>query len=163
VSGDGPVRVLMVCTGNICRSPTAEGVLRAKAAAAGLADRLHIESAGVAGYHVGEPPDRRSQAHARKRGYDLSALRARRVRPADFESFDWLLAMDKGHLRELELLAPAGHSAHLSLFMEFAPGHAGHDVPDPYYGGAADFDRVLDLVEAASEGLLERLLGYSTK
>jgi protein-tyrosine phosphatase len=163
MSRPGPIRVLMVCTGNICRSPTAEGVLRAKAAAAGLADRLHIESAGVAGYHIGEPPDRRSQLHARKRGYDLSALRARRVRPADFETFDWLLAMDGGHLNELELMAPAGHSSRLSLFMAFAPGHAGRDVPDPYYGGPADFDRVLDLVEAASDGLLERLLGYSTK
>jgi protein-tyrosine phosphatase len=163
MSGGGPVRVLMVCTGNICRSPTAEAVLRAKAQAAGLADRLHIESAGVAGYHVGEPPDRRSQAHARKRGYDLSCLRARKVRRSDFEAFDWLLAMDRGHLDELELMAPEGHSARLRLFLDFAPGHAGRDVPDPYYGGPADFDRVLDLVEAASEGLLERLLGYSTK
>lgn len=163
MSEAGPIRLLMVCTGNICRSPTAEGVLRAKAAAAGLSHRLHIESAGVAGYHVGEPPDRRSQAHARRRGYDLSCLRARKVRQADFEAFDWLLAMDRGHLNELKLMAPESHAARLGLFLDFAPGHAGRDVPDPYYGGPADFDRVLDLVEAASEGLLERLLGYSTK
>ena len=157
------MKVLFVCLGNICRSPTAEGVVRAIAAREFPGLALDVDSAGTADYHVGEPPDRRSQAHARKRGYDLSALRARRVMPADFEAFDWLLAMDRGHLNELEFMAPQRHSSRVSLFMDFAPGRAGRDVPDPYYGGPADFDQVLDLVEAASEGLLERLLGYSTK
>jgi protein-tyrosine phosphatase len=155
-----PVRVLMVCTGNICRSPTAEGVLRAMARAAGLGERLLVDSAGVAGYHVGEPPDPRSQAHARRRGYELSGLRARQVVEADFERFDWLLAMDRGHLRELRDRAPDGATARLALLLDFAgAGAAGCDVPDPYDGGPDDFERVLDLVEAGCAGVLRQLLG----
>jgi protein-tyrosine phosphatase len=152
-----PIRILMVCTGNICRSPTAEAVLRAMAATAGLGHRVEVDSAGVADYHVGEAPDRRSQAHARRRGYELAALRARQVRPADFHEFDWLLAMDRGHLRELELMAPPSSTARLKLFLDFAAAHAGRDVPDPYYGAAAGFEEVLDLAEAGCQGLLKAL------
>jgi protein-tyrosine phosphatase len=152
-----PIRVLMVCTGNICRSPTAEAVLRAKARAAGMGGRIEVASAGVSNYHVGEAPDRRTQAHARLRGYDLSALRARQVQARDFYRFDWMLAMDGGHLRQLLAQAPPERLAQLRLFLDFAEGHAGQDVPDPYYGGVAGFEQVLDLVEAASEGFLRHL------
>lgn len=157
-----PIRVLMVCTGNICRSPTAEGVLRAMAATAGLSHRLEVDSAGVTGYHVGDAPDRRSQVHARRRGYELASLRARQVTHADFHEFDWLLAMDRGHLRELKDMAPADATARLALFLDFAPAHAGRDVPDPYYGFADGFERVLDLVEAGCEGLLRTLMNPPT-
>ncbi len=157
-----PVRILMVCTGNICRSPTAEGVLRAMAQAAGVGHRLEVDSAGVAGYHVGEPPDRRTQAHARRRGYDLTGLRARQVVEADYQRFDWLLAMDRGHLRELGDRAPPGASTRLALLLDFADAAvAGRDVPDPYYGGKGDFERVLDLVEAGCAGVLRQLVGVA--
>ncbi|HJV70023.1 low molecular weight protein-tyrosine-phosphatase [Ideonella sp.] len=162
-SGEKPVRVLMVCTGNICRSPTAEAVLRAKAMAAGLVERLVVDSAGVSDYHVGDPPDRRAQAHARRRGYDLSTLRARQVHDGDFQHFDWLLAMDEGHLRDLQGQAPTNHTARLARLLDFAPGREGLDVPDPYYGAAAGFEQVLDLVEAGCDGLLHRLFGYTTR
>ena len=141
--------ILFVCTGNICRSPTAEGVLRAMAAAQGI--ELRIESAGIGDWHVGNPPDERTQHHAKSRGYDLSAQRARQVRPDDFTDFDLILAMDRGHLRALERMAPRGERHKLRLFA------AGQDVPDPYYGGAEGFERVLDLVEAACRDLLQEL------
>jgi protein-tyrosine phosphatase len=160
---EAPLRVLMVCTGNICRSPTAEAVLRAKARAAGLERRLVVASAGICDYHVGEAPDRRAQAHAGRRGYDLSTLRARQVHDGDFRQFDWLLAMDRGHLSDLQAQAPAGHTARLALLLDFVAGEAGHDVPDPYYGPAEGFERVLDLVEAGCDGVLRRLSGYLTK
>jgi len=128
------------------------------AGAAGVSQLLEVDSAGVADYHVGQAPDRRSQAHARRRGYELASLRAREVAPADFHQFDWLLAMDRGHLRELQDMAPPGATARLGLFLDFAPAHTGRDVPDPYYGGADGFERVLDLVEAGCEGLLHTLL-----
>ena len=141
--------ILFVCTGNICRSPTAEGVLRHLARAQSL--ELHIESAGLGDWHIGQPPDERSQQHARKRGYDLSMQRARQVTPRDFEDFDMILAMDRGHLRALQKMAPAQHHAKIRLFV------AGSDVPDPYYGGAEDFEKVLDLVEAQCQRLLQDL------
>jgi protein-tyrosine phosphatase len=153
-----PIRILMVCTGNICRSPTAEGVLRARALAAGLGHRIAVASAGVAGYHVGDPPDRRSQAHARRRGYDLASLRARQVTEHDFHLHDWLLAMDRGHLRELRDMAPGACRAQTALFLDFVPARRGCDVPDPYYGDGAGFEHVLDLVEAGCDGLLQALL-----
>lgn len=150
-----PVRVLMVCTGNICRSPTAEAVLRQQAQAAGLASALEVDSAGTHDYHVGEAPDRRAQAHALARGLDLSGLRARQLRPADFEDFDWIFAMDAGHLQALRRLAPPGHRARLSLLMDCLPDPASREVPDPYYGDAADFERVLDLTQAACRAWLD--------
>lgn len=151
-------RILMICTGNICRSPTAEAVLRRLAEQAGVAHRIEVDSAGTTGYHVGEAPDRRSQQHAARRGYDLSGLRARQVQAADFEAFDWLIALDRGHLAELQAVAPAQAGARIALLMDFADDPQGGEVPDPYYGGAAGFEDVLDRVEAGCRGLLTRAL-----
>lgn len=153
--GTETLGVLFVCTGNICRSPTAEGMFRHAVARAGLAERVRIDSAGTHGYHVGEPPDRRSVAAAKARGVDLSALRARRVEAADFHRFDLLLAMDRGHLSHLARMGPPGSAGRLQLFLDFAPPPwRGRDVPDPYYGQAGHFEEVLDLVAAGTEGLL---------
>ena len=149
--------VLFVCTGNICRSPTAEGVMLHLVAAHDLAGRLHIDSAGTHGYHVGEPPDQRSQAHAAQRGYDLSALRARRVTKADFAAFDHILAMDHDNLAFLSAMRPPGHRAKLALLMHYAPGQGSDIVPDPYYGGTAGFEQVLDYIEEACAQLLAEL------
>ena len=151
------VSVLVVCTGNICRSPTAEGVMRHRAKERGLADRVRIASAGTHDYHVGEPPDPRSVKHASKRGYDLSAQRAAQVKAGDFEEFDYILAMDRGHLRILKSMAPEGTKAKLGLFLEASGKWKGEDVPDPYYGAGADFERVLDMVEEAAERWLDRI------
>jgi protein-tyrosine phosphatase len=150
-------RVLMVCMGNICRSPTAEGVLRHKLETAGLADMVEVDSAGTHGYHVGDPPDRRATHHARRRGYDLSALRARRVVDADFEAFDLILAMDWDNLGELEADCPPAHRHKLRRLTEFASKASHPTVPDPYYGGADGFETVLDLVEDACDGLIRHL------
>jgi len=151
------MKVLFVCLGNICRSPTAEGVVRAIAAREFPGLMLDVDSAGTADYHVGEPPDRRAIAAARRRGYDLSGLRARQVTVADFSSFDYVLAMDRANLGELERVNARGR-AHVGLFMSFTPGLE-DEVPDPYYGGDADFDRVLDLCEAGARALLGSLVG----
>ena len=153
------VKVLFVCMGNICRSPTAHGVFRALVQQEGLADRIEIDSAGTHAYHVGEPPDARAQEHARRRGYDLSGLRARQVMREDFEYFELILAMDRGHLEILRRIAPPRHRHKLRLFMEFAEERRGDEVPDPYYGGPGGFERVLDMVEAAARGLLAQLRG----
>ncbi|WP_235823565.1 low molecular weight protein-tyrosine-phosphatase [Azohydromonas sediminis] len=150
-------RVLMVCMGNICRSPTAEAVLRTQAALRGLARRVEVDSAGTHGWHAGEPPDPRAQAHGARRGYDLAPLRARRVQAVDFERFDLILAMDRDNLAQLLALRPPGAAARLELLMHFARRHAVDEVPDPYYGAADGFERVLDLVEDACEGLLDHL------
>ena len=150
-------KVLFVCTGNICRSPTAEGVFRHVVEQAGLADRVVIESAGTHGYHVGEPPDPRSQHAAAERGYDLSAQRARRVERKDFDEFDYVLAMDNENLGFLRRMCPPQGAHKLRLFMEFGADAAVREVPDPYYGGGSGFERVLDLVESASKGLLAHL------
>jgi protein-tyrosine phosphatase len=151
------MRVLFVCLGNICRSPTAEAVLRGIAAreAPGLLSR--IDSAGTADYHVGDPPDRRSQRAGAARGYDLSGLRGRQVSLSDFEEFDLVLAMDRANQQALLALAPASCRDRVRLFMEFAPDSGSLEVPDPYYGGPAGFERVLDLAEAASRGLLRAI------
>ncbi|HEX4782334.1 MAG TPA: low molecular weight protein-tyrosine-phosphatase [Usitatibacter sp.] len=148
--------VLVVCTGNICRSPTGEGVLRHLAKARGLADRIHVASAGTHDYHVGDPPDARSLEHATKRGYDLSAQRAAQVSARDFSEYDYILAMDRGHLRALRGLQPEGSRAKLGLFLEASGRWKGEDVPDPYYGGTAGFEEVLDMVEEAGERWLDR-------
>jgi protein-tyrosine phosphatase len=144
------LRLLMVCLGNICRSPTAEAVLRQKLAAAGLGEQVAVDSAGTGGWHVGDPPDARSQRHAASRGYDLSTLRARRVAEADFERFDLILAMDENNLADLQRLRPPHGRAELRLF-------AGQPLPDPYGGGAAEFEQVLDLIEAAGDALTREL------
>ena len=143
------MKVLFVCTGNICRSPTAEGVLRALAEKQKL--RIHVESRGTHDYHVGEPPDPRAQQHAKRRGYDLSAQRARHVARRDFEDFDLVVAMDRGHLQLLRRMAPA------HLQGKIRPLLAGADVPDPYYGGPEGFERVLDMIEEACRGLLDEI------
>ncbi|MDY0012410.1 MAG: low molecular weight protein-tyrosine-phosphatase [Rhodocyclaceae bacterium] len=150
-------RVLFVCTGNICRSPTAEGVARARLTAAGLAHRVTVDSAGTHGYHAGEAPDPRAQKAARQRGFDLSRQRARALEPDDFERFDLVLAMDRGHLEILLARCPPVHQHKVRLFMAYARQHAVDEVPDPYYGGPQGFERVLDLCEDAVGGLLEEL------
>ncbi len=153
------VRVLMVCMGNICRSPTAEAVLRHKLQQAGLEGRVMVDSAGTHGYHSGEAPDPRAIAAGGRRGYNLSLLRARPVHPDDFTRFDWILAMDEDNLAWLQRKAPAGHQARIELLLAHPRG-AGEEtqVPDPYYGGPAGFDRVLDLVETGCDGLVMELL-----
>ena len=146
--------VLFICTGNICRSPTAEGVFRRLVRDAGLDGSIRVDSAGTHDYHVGEPPDERARRHALRRGYDLSTLRARRVAQRNFEEFDLILAMDRGQLRILQRLCPRENRHKLRLIMEFAPEQGADEVPDPYYGDPNQFEQVLDLVEAAARGLL---------
>jgi protein-tyrosine phosphatase len=150
--------VLFVCMGNICRSPTAETVFRDRAARAGVRDELLIESAGIGDWHVGQPPDDRAIAHARRRGYDLSCLRARQVVREDFVRFDWILAMDLRNLRDLKALRPPDYAGHLGLFLDLAPELGLREVPDPYFGGADGFETVLELTERASDALLARIL-----
>ena len=154
----GPARsVLFVCMGNICRSPTAEAVFRhlLKQEAPDL--QIEIDSAGTAGYHIGDPPDARSQRAARRRGIDLGGLRARQVAPRDFAHFDLILAMDRDNLRRLEEMRPPGSRARLRLFMEYAADPVRLEVPDPYYGDAGCFEEVLDLTTSASRGLIAAL------
>jgi protein-tyrosine phosphatase len=151
------MRVLFVCLGNICRSPTAEAVLRTLAAREAPELSLEVDSAGTSGYHLGQPPDPRTRQAAARRGYDLNALRARIVEPTDFERFDLILAMDRENLSVLRRRAPSSAHERLRLFLEFAPQGAPEDVPDPYYGGPNGFEEVLDLVEAAARGLLTHL------
>ena len=153
----GATRVLMVCMGNICRSPTAEVVLRAKLRAAGLHHAVAVDSAGTSGHQLGQPPDARAIRHGALRGYDLAPLRARGVVPADFVRFHWMLAMDEDNLRLLRRQQPPDSAARLALLLEHAPQLGQIEVPDPYYGAPAGFERVLDLVEAACDGLVERL------
>jgi protein-tyrosine phosphatase len=153
----GQLRVLFVCTGNICRSPTAEGIFRKLVADAGMSASVVADSAGTHDYHVGEPPDPRSREAAAERGYDLSALRARRVERADFERFDLIIAMDRGHLGALSRMVHPATSGKLKLMMSYAKSYSQSDVPDPYYGGPEDFERVLDMLEDAARGLLESL------
>ena len=148
---DPKVRVLFVCMGNICRSPTAEGVFRKLVSDAGLAEHIHIESAGTHAYHVGEPPDRRAQAAAERRGVTLAEIRARRVDERDFDTFDLILAMDRDNLADLELRRPPRNGTPIRLFLDDM------DVPDPYYGGEEGFAMMMDLIELGAE----RLIGHA--
>ena len=150
--------VLMVCMGNICRSPTAEAVLRHKLRAAGLEDAVDVDSAGTLAWHSGEPPDARSRAHAKRRCYDLAALRARPVAKADFETCDFILAMDWENLGWLEEQCPPQHHSKLGRLTQHASRHQAEVVPDPYQGGPAGFEHVLDLVEDACDGFVAFLL-----
>lgn len=149
--------MLFVCLGNICRSPTAEGVLRHLVAQAAPRLKIEIDSAGTADYHIGAPPDLRSQRAALRRGIDISGLRARQVTQDDFAHFDLILAMDRENLRELEAMKPGNSRASLKLFLEYAPELNLRDVPDPYYRDVDAFEEVLDLTTAASRGLLASL------
>jgi protein-tyrosine phosphatase len=151
------VRVLFVCLGNICRSPTAEGVFRSVVECEGLHTHIEIDSAGTHAYHVDAPPDARSQAAARRRGIDLSGLRGRRVTRTDIEQFEYILAMDRENLSNLQAICPPGLEHKLSLFLEYAPDRPEREVPDPYYGGENGFERVLDMIEEASRGLLAHI------
>lgn len=151
------VRVLFVCLGNICRSPTAEGVFRHVVERAGLQDRIEIDSAGTHAYHIGDPPDIRSQEAARRRGIDLSGLRGRKVTAEDIERFDYILAMDEENLANLRAICPAGLDEKIHLLLEFAPNRPEHEVPDPYFGGESGFERVLDMIDEASHGLLAQI------
>lgn len=152
-----PVRVLFVCAGNICRSPTAEAVFRAMARRLAPQLAVEIDSAGTHGSHAGDAPDARAQAVARARGIDMSALRARQLVREDFERFDWILVMDRYNRAAALALAPAQRRQRLRLFMDFAPHLRQREIPDPYYGEAADFERVFELAEQASHGLLQAL------
>lgn len=151
------VNVLFVCMGNICRSPTAEAVFRRHVEEEGLADVISIDSAGTHDYHIGEPPDSRTQRAAKQRGYEMSGLRGRQAEEDDFARFDYVLAMDEANLSILQSLRPRDAQSHLGLFLEFAEHHNEREVPDPYFGGADGFEHVLDLVEDAARGLLKNI------
>ena len=151
------IRLLFVCTGNICRSPTAEGIARHFIQAAGLADSIEVDSAGTNGYHAGEAPDPRTRKVAQSRGYDLSGLRARKLEVLDFQRFDLILAMDRGHLEIMQRLCPEVYQPRLRLFMEYARDSEFDEVPDPYYGGPRGFEAVLDMCEDGVQGVLDSL------
>jgi protein-tyrosine phosphatase len=153
-----PKRVLFVCLGNICRSPTGEGLLRAHLEARGLGDRVEVDSAGTGAYHAGEGPDERMVRAAAGRGYRLGGT-ARQVVREDFDRFDLIVAMDRANLADLRAVAPESHAAEVRLFSDFLPEGSPADVPDPYFGGGEGFDRVLDLVEAGCTAIAGHLLG----
>jgi len=149
------VKVLFVCMGNICRSPMAEGVFRRMLEGVGLAEKVYVDSAGTHSYHIGAPPDMRSQATALRRGVDLRNLRARQVTETDLVEFDYVLAMDRDNFEHLRVLCQTPElRRHIQLFLDFAPDLPEQEVPDPYYGGSGGFERVMDLVEEAAQGLL---------
>lgn len=150
-------RILFVCLGNICRSPTAEGVFLHVLKLHAPSLKVEVDSAGTAGYHLGAAPDARSQHHALLRGIDLSALRARQLAAEDYRKFDLILAMDRANLADINARRPRGATARQQLFMEYAPELGEPEVPDPYYGGEGDFERVLDLTDAAARGLIRAL------
>jgi protein-tyrosine phosphatase len=152
------VRVLFVCMGNICRSPTAHGVFQNLVERESLSHLIEVDSAGTHAYHVGEPPDQRAQKTALRRGCDLGRQKARRASKEDFQRFDYILAMDQDNFRNLQAIAPPDMEEKLALFLDFAPGLGISEVPDPYYGGRDGFERVFDMVEEAAQGLLEHIL-----
>lgn len=154
---DRKVRVLFVCTGNICRSPTAEGIFRALVDHEGLSEQIEVDSAGTGGWHVGHPPDTRSCETARRRGVELSTLRARQVTRDDFDTFDLVVAMDRGHYAALARMVGQDPHERLSLFLHHAPELGTADVPDPYYGGVDGFEDVYDLIEKGCRRLLDHV------
>ena len=151
------INVLFICSGNICRSPTAEGVFQSVVVEAGLDAAITVDSAGLGSWHAGEAPDRRAQAAARKRGFDLAGQRARQVTTGDFDRFDYIIGMDRQNRTGLMKLCPAGAEDRVHLFLDFVKGAEQAEIPDPYYGSGDGFERVLDLVEAASRGLLAHI------
>ena len=154
------VKVLFVCLGNICRSPTAEGVFRQVVQRAALTEVITIDSAGTHAYHVGDPPDARAQAAAARRGIDLSGLRGRQAIARDIKEFDYILAMDRENLSNLQAICPPGLESKIRLFLEFAAARPEKEVPDPYFGGESGFDRVLDMIEDAADGLLAHIRAH---
>ena len=152
------INVLFVCLGNICRSPTAHGVFLSKLEEAGLRDVVNVDSCGTAAWHIGKSPDSRSTAAAARRGYDLTSLRARQLEQSDFNTFDYILVMDKENLANAKQLAPSGHKAYLDLFLAFNQLDDAREVPDPYYGGEEGFEEVLDICERGCRGFLEDAL-----
>ena len=151
------IKVLFVCMGNICRSPSAEGVFRDKVSAAGLSNRIYIDSAGTHAYHVGNPPDPRSQEAAIKRNFDLSAQRARKVEVSDFDEFDYIIAMDMSNEDDLQAICPTELKDKIHLFLKFSSNTSKKEVPDPYYGSGNGFEIVLDLIEDAADGFITHL------
>jgi len=156
-------KVLLVCMGNICRSPTAEGVLRRLVETRGLTKQVMMDSAGTHDYHIGEQPDRRAQQTAARRGYDLSGLRGRQVNQADFSEFDYVLAMDHENLAHLRRLCPQEHVHKLHLLLEYSARFSRMEVPDPYFGGQQGFENVLDMVEDAAAGLLDEIVAKAKR
>lgn len=156
---NAPVHVLFVCLGNICRSPTAEGIMRQRLGQAGIARQVVVDSAGTGPWHVGDPPDRRARAAAAARGYDLSALRGRQVSAADLARFDYVIAMDDGNLGDLRAMADGDRERldKIRLLGDFSEAYRGQPVGDPYYGGADGFDRVLDMIETCIDGLVAEI------
>lgn len=151
-------KILFVCMGNICRSPTAEGVLRHAAFNRGLGDDILVDSAGTIDFHNGQPPDLRATQHAAKRGYDLTQIRARQINQPDYELFDYVLAMDKQNIAWLKKQIPTVYAHKLQLFLHFSEKYKGRDVPDPYYCNANGFETVLDMVEDGVQGLIAHLI-----
>lgn len=154
-------KVLFVCLGNICRSPTADGIFRNLVVREKLDQKIVVDSAGTGDWHIGKAPDARTVAAARQRGYDLSVLRARQVNVNDFAGFDYVLAMDKSNLMDLQRMKPSTYTGHLGLFLDFGSRGDYREVPDPYYGGKEGFELVLDLVEDAAQGLLNHIRSNS--
>ncbi len=149
--------ILFVCTANICRSPMAEGVLRKMLADAGISERIEIDSVGTHDYHIGEPPFSMASETARRRGYDITHLVARRIRPHDLDHFDIILGMDKGNIKNLKTVAPTRCKQKIELLLEYGETFHGKDVPDPYGGKPKDFERALDMIEDGCKGLVEFL------
>ena len=154
------INVLFVCMGNICRSPTAEGVFRQQVFDAGLESIISIDSAGTHSYHIGSPPDSRSQMAAKKRNIDLSTLRGRQFIPADFDDFDYILAMDQANFDDMLAQHSSDKRAEPTLFLDYSVSYPEKEVPDPYYGGDNGFEHVLDLIEDAGKGLLQHIRKY---
>ena len=157
------IKVLFVCLGNICRSPTAHVVFENLVARAGLQDVIEVDSAGTGDWHIGHPPDKRASASALQRGYDMSGLHARQFSSADFAEFDFILAMDENNFTDIQAQAPASHDAHVALFLDYAPDVDAREVPDPYYGGDSGFEEVLDMVEVAAAGLLDAVQAFAAE